>query len=86
MILYPSDLHSFVNELNNTDIITEEFLNNCSEWHSLAWQIPHSVLEHRNFSNIDISLRSVATCLNCGGKFNNDFITNLLASLSVKEF
>ena len=45
-----------------------------------------SVLEHRNFSNIDISRRSVATCLNYGGIFNNDFITNLLMSLSVKEF
>jgi len=28
---------------------------------------------------------SLATHLRCGGMFNNDFIANLLASLSVKE-
>jgi len=29
---------------------------------------------------------SVATCLRCGGVFNNDFITNLLLNPPVNEF
>jgi len=33
-----------------------------------------------------ISQGSVATHLNCGGMFNDDFITNLLPSLTVEEF
>jgi len=45
----------------------------------------HSVLEHGNFSNIDISQGSVVTRLRCDRVFN-DFIAKLLISLSVKEF
>ena len=41
----------------------------------------HSVLEHGNFLNIDISQGTVATCLRCGGIFNNDFVANLWLSL-----
>jgi len=45
-----------------------------------------AVHEHGNFLNRDISQGRVATCLRCGGMFNNDFIVDLLTSLSVKEF
>ena len=34
----------------------------------------------------DISHGSVATCLRCDETFNDDFITNLMLSLMVKEF
>jgi len=33
----------------------------------LSGSLLHSVLEHGNFFNIDISQGSVATCLRCGG-------------------
>jgi len=33
-----------------------------------------------------ISQGSVVTCLGCGGISCDDFVTNLLASLPVKEF
>jgi len=36
--------------------------------------------------NIDISQGSVATRLGCGGIFKYQFVTNLLLSLTVKEF
>ena len=45
-----------------------------------------SVLVHGNFLNIDISQGSVATRLRHGEIFNNDFVANLLTSLSVKDF
>jgi len=38
------------------------------------------------FLHKNISQRSVATHLKCGGIFGNHFTTNLLSSLSVKEF
>ena len=38
----------------------------------------YRVLEHGNFLNISVSQGSVATCLRCGGIFNNDFIAILL--------
>jgi len=38
------------------------------------------------FSDLNISQGSVATSLRCGEILNNDFIENLLVSLSVKEF
>ena len=39
------------------------------------------------FSVITVSQGSVATCLRCYGIFtNNNFIANLLLSLSVKQF
>jgi len=44
------------------------------------------LLEHGEFLNIDISQGNVATCLRCGGIFKHGFITNLLESLTVKEF
>jgi len=36
--------------------------------------------------NTDISQGSVATRLGCGVVFVNDFVTNFLLSLTVKEF
>jgi len=46
----------------------------------------YSVLEHGNFLTIDISQGSVATCLRYREILNNDFIENVLLSLSMKEF
>jgi len=43
-----------------------------------------SDLEHGNFLNIDIS--SVVTHLMCVEIVNEDFVANLLISMSVKEF
>jgi len=63
-----------------------DFLNNCFEWLSLAWQLASLTLKHGNVLNTNISQGSVATCLRCDGIFNNVFIANLLLSLSVKEF
>ena len=37
-------------------------------------------------NSLNISQGSVATNLTCGGIFNDDFIANLLFSLSVKSF
>jgi len=44
------------------------------------------LLEHCDFLNIDISQRSVATPLRCGGIFKYKLVANLPVSLSVKEF
>ena len=55
------------------------------EWLSLALQFV-SLLKHCYFFNINISQSSVATRLGCGGVFKYDFVTNLLLSLTVKEF
>jgi len=53
----------------------------------LSGSVLHAAVhEHGNFLNRDISQGRVATCLRCGGMFNNDFIADLLTSLSVKEF
>ena len=49
---------------------------------SICW----ASIKYGNFLNIDISQGSVTTCLSRRGIFNNDFIVNLLVSLSVKEF
>ena len=38
------------------------------------------------FLNSDISQGSVVTQLRCGGIINEDFVANLLANLSLKEF
>jgi len=46
----------------------------------------HLRLENGDFLNTDISQGSVATHLGCGGVFVHDFVTNFLASLTVKEF
>jgi len=46
----------------------------------------HSGLEHCNFLNTDISKGRIVTQLRCGGIVNEDFVANLLMSLSVKEF
>jgi len=43
------------------------------------------LLKNCNFLNIDISQSSVSTRLGCG-VFKYDFVTNLLLSLTVKEF
>ena len=43
------------------------------------------LLEHGDFSNIDISQGSVATYLRCGGIFKYEFVANLPVSLPVKE-
>jgi len=39
-----------------------------------------------NFSDISFSQGSVATCLRCGGIFNNRFSANFLQIVTVKEF
>jgi len=44
------------------------------------------LLKNDDFLNTDISQGSVATCLECGGVFVYDFVTNFLLSLTVKEF
>ena len=44
------------------------------------------LLKNCNFLNIDISQSSVSTRLGCRGVFKYDFVTNLLLSLTVKEF
>jgi len=44
------------------------------------------LLEHCDFLNIDISQRSVATCLRCGGIYKYELVANLPLSLPVKEF
>jgi len=46
----------------------------------------HRVLEYSNFPNIDISQGSAATLLRRDGILNNDFIANIIANLSAKEF
>jgi len=46
----------------------------------------HLLLKNGDFLNTDISLGSVATRLGCGGVFAQDFVTNFLLSLTVKEF
>ena len=46
----------------------------------------HLLLKNGDFLNTDISQGSVATHLGCGGVFVYDFVTNLLLSLTVKEF
>jgi len=46
----------------------------------------HLILENSDFWNTDISHGSVATRLGCGGVFKYDFVTNILLSLTVKEF
>jgi len=38
------------------------------------------------FSDISFSQGSVATCLRCGGIFNNHFIANFLQIVTVEEF
>jgi len=38
------------------------------------------------FSDISFSQCSVATCLRCGGMFNNRFIANFLQIVRVKNF
>jgi len=45
----------------------------------------HSSLEYYSFLNTDISQGSVVTQLRCGGIVNEDFVTNLVVKLSVKE-
>jgi len=45
-----------------------------------------SDVEYGNFLNADISQSSVVTQLGCGGIVNDDFVSNLLVNLSVKEF
>ena len=46
----------------------------------------HLLLKNGDFLNTDISQRSVAIRLGCGGVFVHDFVTNFLLSLTVKEF
>ena len=46
----------------------------------------HLFLKNGYFLNIDISQGSVATRLGCDGVFVYDFVTNVLLSLTVKEF
>ena len=46
----------------------------------------HLLLKNGDFLNTDISQGSVATRLGCGGVFVYDFVTNLLLSLTLKEF
>ena len=41
----------------------------------------YSVLELGNFLNISVAQGSVATCLRCGGIFNNDYIAIILVIL-----
>jgi len=57
-------------------------------WLSLTPQLLHSVIEHGNFLNMEISQGSVATPLRCGWIFKDVFIVhvNLLMNLSVQEF
>ena len=53
---------------------------------SKSCSLLHLFLKNGDFLNTDISQGSVATSLRCGGVFVNDFITNFLVSLRVKEF
>jgi len=46
----------------------------------------HSGLVHGNFLNTDVLQGSVATCLRCGGRVEEDFVVNLLLNLTVTEF
>ena len=46
----------------------------------------HLLLKNGDFLNTDISQGSVAPRLGCGGVFVYDFVTNLLLSLTLKEF
>ena len=48
--------------------------------------ITTSVCDCRLFSNINVSLGSVATIMRRSGIFNNCFTANLLENLSAKEF
>ena len=52
------------------------------EWLNLL----HLLLKIGDFLNTDISQGSVATRLECGGVFVNEFVTNFLRSLTVKKF
>jgi len=56
------------------------------EWLILANSLLHLLLKNGDFLNTDISRGSVGTRLGCGGVFVYDFGTNLLLSLTVKEF
>jgi len=56
------------------------------EWLSLAYRLLHLLLKNGDFLNTYISQDSVATRLGCGGEFVNEFLTNALLSLTVKEF
>jgi len=56
------------------------------EWLCLAQQFASLTSEELRFLNTDILQGSVATRLGCGGVFKYDFVTNLLLSLTVKEF
>jgi len=46
----------------------------------------YSVLELGNFLNISVAQGSVATCLRCGGIFNNAYIAIILLSLLRSAF
>jgi len=67
----------FVNKLNNSNI-TRQIVS----YH--IFQLLHSVVERYYLKKMDISQGSVATHLRWGGIYNNDFIVDVLVSVSVK--
>jgi len=61
-------------------------LKQCLSGYVVHNSLLHLLLKNGDFLNTDISQGSVATRLGYGGVFANDFVTNFLLSLTVKEF
>jgi len=62
------------------------FLKQCLSGYVLHNSLLHLLLKNGDFLNTGISQGSVATRLGCGGVFIHHFVTNILLSLTVKEF
>jgi len=79
------NIFSSVNK-NDANVTRYIFFGRCFEWLSLAWQLSSHSSESLRFSNATISQDSLATRLRCRMIFNYVVASNLLLSLSVKEF
>jgi len=86
IFLYGWCEHLFVSELNNAYLTSQYFKAICWVAKSYTAVCFNYFLNMAIFLKIDISQGSVATCLRRGGILKYDLITNLLQSLTVKEF
>ena len=68
------------------NILPEKYFKTVLSGEVLHGSLLQWLLEHGDFSNMDISQGSVATQLRCGGIFKQDFVASLSLSLSAKEF
>jgi len=77
----------FVSRPDDANITGRICFSKCFEWLSLAWQFAKLNSGPGRFLRTNIFRGSASTCLrNYDGVFNYRFTTNLLLSLSAKEF